>query len=278
MNRTLPIGEFSRLTHLSVKTLRYYHDVGLLLPASVDAATGYRRYTTAQIETAHLIRRLRAIDMPVADLRIALEADKSERTLAIIGYLDRTEQQLADTQLAIQSLRTLLQNSAASPMVSLRKVGATLAVARRATVERETITPWCAETYPLLYAALFAGGADPVGIGGATYEGNFFEDGVGQVVAFVPISHRFDPVPDGLDVITIPKASFAVAVHEGPFDDLDRTYGLLGSVVLENGRGANGPIREYYLVSPADTDDEQELRTEVCWPIHPIPDPTINDS
>jgi DNA-binding transcriptional MerR regulator len=52
---TLTIGDFSRATHLSVKMLRHYHDIGLLEPAGVDPYTGYRRYGTAQIfETAHL--------------------------------------------------------------------------------------------------------------------------------------------------------------------------------------------------------------------------------
>ncbi len=46
MHNGLPIGDFSRATHLSVKTLRYYHRVGLLEPAEVDPDTGYRRYTT----------------------------------------------------------------------------------------------------------------------------------------------------------------------------------------------------------------------------------------
>jgi hypothetical protein len=44
---TLTIGEFSRVTHLSVKTLRHYHEVGLLEPVHVDPGTGYRRYAFA---------------------------------------------------------------------------------------------------------------------------------------------------------------------------------------------------------------------------------------
>ena len=54
----LSIGEFSRLTHLSVRTLRRYHDAGLLEPARVDAASGYRYYTGEQIPTAQVIHRL----------------------------------------------------------------------------------------------------------------------------------------------------------------------------------------------------------------------------
>src|SRR4051812_19611275 len=62
---TLGIGDFARATHLSVKTLRYYHGAGLLVPAEIDAHSGYRRYDVGQIGTAQVIRRLRDLGMPV---------------------------------------------------------------------------------------------------------------------------------------------------------------------------------------------------------------------
>ena len=67
MTAGLTVGEFSRMTHLSVKTLRHYHQVGLLEPAQVNPDTGYRYYTTGQIPTVQVIRRLRDLEMPVAD-------------------------------------------------------------------------------------------------------------------------------------------------------------------------------------------------------------------
>jgi DNA-binding transcriptional MerR regulator len=44
----LTVGDFSRATHLSVKTLRHYHQVGLLQPATVNPGTGYRYYSARQ--------------------------------------------------------------------------------------------------------------------------------------------------------------------------------------------------------------------------------------
>jgi DNA-binding transcriptional MerR regulator len=63
---SLSIGDFARATHMSIKTLRHYHQVGLLKPADVDSVTGYRRYTTDQIPTAQVIRRFRDLDMPLS--------------------------------------------------------------------------------------------------------------------------------------------------------------------------------------------------------------------
>jgi hypothetical protein len=45
----LAIGDFSRATHMSIKTLRHYHQIGLLEPTNIDPHTGYRRYSTEQI-------------------------------------------------------------------------------------------------------------------------------------------------------------------------------------------------------------------------------------
>lgn len=61
----LSIGDFSRMTQLSVKTLRHYHDVGLIAPHYVDPSTGYRYYSYDQVPTAQVVTRLRALDMPV---------------------------------------------------------------------------------------------------------------------------------------------------------------------------------------------------------------------
>jgi len=70
----LTIGAFSRLTHLSIKTLRYYHEVGLLEPAVVDPDSGYRYYRPGQAYSAHLVRRFRDLGLPVADVKAVLAA------------------------------------------------------------------------------------------------------------------------------------------------------------------------------------------------------------
>ena len=70
----LAIGEFSRLTHLSIRTLRRYHDTGLLEPATVDPASGYRYYTADQIATAQVIHRLRELDLPLTDVQRVLRS------------------------------------------------------------------------------------------------------------------------------------------------------------------------------------------------------------
>src|SRR4051794_8597319 len=105
----LPIGEFAKMTHLSVKALRHYHDLGLLEPAMVDPATGYRSYAPNQVTSALAIRRFRDLDMPLDEVRTVLHADDEDaRRDAIVAHLERMEQRLDRTHAAVASLRSLL--------------------------------------------------------------------------------------------------------------------------------------------------------------------------
>jgi DNA-binding transcriptional MerR regulator len=71
----LTIGNFGRLSGLTVKALRYYDRVALIVPASVDMHTGYRRYERSQLKRARTIRRLRDLDVPLDGIRLALDGD-----------------------------------------------------------------------------------------------------------------------------------------------------------------------------------------------------------
>ena len=71
----MPIGRFSRLTGLSVKALRHYDELGLLRPATVDAETGYRSYSSAQVGRAEAIRTLRRLELPLDDIATLLATD-----------------------------------------------------------------------------------------------------------------------------------------------------------------------------------------------------------
>ena len=128
MRTRVTIGDFSRASHLSVKTLRHYHEVGLLEPSEVDPDNGYRYYSEAQIPLAQVIRRLRGLQMPVADVKSVLAApDSDARNRLIVEHLDRLELELAHTREAVGELRDLLQPQAPQP-IEHRTVEATPAI------------------------------------------------------------------------------------------------------------------------------------------------------
>jgi hypothetical protein len=65
MNTRIAIGDFSKMTYLSIKALRRYHDMGLLVPADVDRSSGYRYYEASQVPVGQVIRRFRELGMPL---------------------------------------------------------------------------------------------------------------------------------------------------------------------------------------------------------------------
>ena len=96
MSSTVSVGRFATIAHLSVKTLRHYQQVGLLEPADIDPSTGYRYYTLDQLPSARLIRRLRDLRMPVADVRAVLIAcSPHERDTLTAAHIDHLETELA---------------------------------------------------------------------------------------------------------------------------------------------------------------------------------------
>jgi len=99
MSKALSIGDFSLMTHLSIKTLRYYHQVGLLEPAEVDPHTGYRSYRVEQIPTAQIIQRFRDLNMPIDEVKAVLAArDLDTRNALIAAHLSRLEGELEQTR------------------------------------------------------------------------------------------------------------------------------------------------------------------------------------
>ena len=89
MATMLTIGEFSRMTHLSVKALRHYHDVGVLEPAAIDPFTGYRSYDASQVASAQVIRRLRDLGMSLDSIRtVVASSDLETRNREIAAHLD----------------------------------------------------------------------------------------------------------------------------------------------------------------------------------------------
>jgi DNA-binding transcriptional MerR regulator/effector-binding domain-containing protein len=271
MSALLTIGEFSRLTHLSVKALRHYDDVGLLEPAHVDPSSGYRRYATAQVPVAHVIRRFRDLDMPLEQIQAVLEApDVGARDRVIVAHLERMEQMLEETQVTVASLRRLLEGGETTLPIEYRSVPVTPAIAVRARIHWDDAEGWLSAALEDLHRALVTAASAPDGPDAALYSPEFFERHLGEVIAFVPVTGAM-AVVGRVEVVDIPATEYAVTVHQGPFADLDQAYGALGSFVSERVLGADGPILERYLAADANTDDAAGLRTEVCWPIRYIP-------
>lgn len=108
----LKIGEFSRLTHVSVRMLHYYDNAGLLKPALTDPATGYRYYSVSQVPVLQKIVLLRDLDFQVAEIMEAL-AEQSEDILAEMLRRKIREKQdiIKREELQIKKLETAVKSA-----------------------------------------------------------------------------------------------------------------------------------------------------------------------
>jgi DNA-binding transcriptional MerR regulator len=265
---TLPIGDFSRATHLSVRMLRHYHELGLLEPVDVDADSGYRRYAPEQIVTAQVIRRFRDLDMPLEDIQIVLHApDVETRNRVISNHLARLESTLARTRDTVASLRGLLDRPPETSIpIDHRHVAATPAAVITDIVETAEVVAWYRGAMGEVAATLSAQDIDPAGPLGGIYDTELFTEGRGRVTIFLPC----DPLPKPVGRVSttiVPPAELAVTVHLGSNTEVDQTYGALAAYVTEHALAIDGPIREYYLVGFSDTRDESLWETEIGWPI-----------
>jgi DNA-binding transcriptional MerR regulator len=265
----LTIGAFSRLTHLSITTLRYYHEVGLLEPAVVDPGSGYRYYQPGQAHSAHLVRRFRDLGLPVADVKAVLAAsDPAARDAILAGHLDRMREQLRQTEAAVDSLRRMLQGDPTAGAIEERVLdgGPTICVA--ADVTRQDLPSWWRGALARLRTIATTAGLTQTGPAGGLFDDELFTQDAGHARVYLPVGDS--PALAGTGARwELPAGRFAVALHSGPHRDMDRTYAALGTYAAAHGRDGAGPVRERYLADPLDTPDSARWRTEVCWPLVP---------
>ena len=268
MTTLVSIGDFSRMTFLSVKALRHYHEVGLLPPADIDSDTGYRRYDLAQVPTAQVIRRLRELSMSLDDVRVVITApDVRARNEAISAHLQRMEGELEQTRATVKSLRLLLDEEP-SPAITVeyRAIGPSEALAIRDEIAHEDMFDWLDAALTELREALPKTSAKRTTADAALFSNELLEDEFGEIVAVVPVEGAASRV-GRVEALDLPRVEYAVAIHAGPLEDIDRTYAALGTVVAERAIGVQGPIRETYVVGSFESADEHQHRTEIGWPV-----------
>jgi DNA-binding transcriptional MerR regulator/effector-binding domain-containing protein len=267
MASSFAIGDFSRATHLTVKTLRHYHETGLLEPAHIDPQTGYRRYSTEQISAAQIIRRFRDLDMPLSQIREVLSApDVQTRNELIAAHLKRLESDLARTQSAVVSLRDLLDHPAPAADIGRRTADKVNAVAISEVIDVKDALSWYLGALGELRGALYAQGKIATGLTGGIFSNALFSHARGEATMFIPCKGSVRAI-GRVSTCIVPAVELATLVHRGSHANIDISYGSLATYVARHALSVEGPLREYYLVGPQDTPEESAWRTEIGWPI-----------
>ncbi len=194
----LPIGTVARLSGLPVSALRFYDGAGVLVPASVDPRTGYRRYAPDQVAAARLVARLRRVGMPLDSVRALLAG--ADPGPVLDAHLARLEGGLAAARRELSTVRTLLDRS--EPTVS-----STVHLTIRLTVPAADLTA-------ALAAVRYAVGTDPTH---PRLHGVLLDAGDGTVHVVATDRHR-------LAVVALAGAGTGRAFL--PADLVDRAAGL----------------------------------------------------
>lgn len=264
----MTIGDFSRAVRMTAKALRFYHQNGILVPAVVDPYNGYRMYGPNQIADAQIVRTLRDLHVPIHSIKEVLTtADVAERTQMLAHHLATMEQQLADTQLAVQNLRDILTPTQAPVEIVYRSVMETRAVAISEVVELPDLAGWFRQSISKLQR--IAAQTDRASISGygGVWPNELISGGRGLATVFLTVEDAFAEraIGDGAALVELPPVELAVAVHDGPEETVPHVYAALGEHVARHELGTGGPVRETYIRGFRSIDPHTV--TEVGWPI-----------
>jgi DNA-binding transcriptional MerR regulator len=270
----LKIGDFARLSLVSVKALRYYDELGLLKPARVDEFTGYRYYSASQL--TRLNRILAMKDMGLSLDQIALLQDNELTPDQVRGMLRLKQvelsQQLVEGQARLARIEAWLQafeQEVTMPAydVVLKKV-APLQVAqvRGVAPDMEQIGPTLERLFDQVMRFISQQGAASIGPGITLYYDTEPREGaisVGACMAFEGELHAGELV----QVVELPACeTVASVIHHGSFSTLNQAYNAILTWIESNGYHISGPNRELNLEYERGG-DQSKFVTEVQFPV-----------
>ena len=244
----LSIGAFSRVTGLTLKTLRLYDERGLVPPTHVDPASGYRYYGAAALERARLVACLRELEFTLADISEML--GELDGAIGLVPVLEAQRARIVERKRRLARAERTIEH-----MIDAER--RSLAVEER-SVETEEVPPLLvaslrfrgryAETGPA-FRRLFRGvgrttGGPPFNL----YHDLEWREDDADIECCVPV--REGREAPGIGVRTVPGARVTCVVHRGPYSGLGRSYARLFQAVAAQHLQPMGPIREVYHRGP----------------------------
>ena len=273
--RLLTIGEFSRLSQLSIRMLRYYDEHGVLPPAHTDPRSGYRSYAPAQLATARQVRRLRDVGLGVAELAACVPLLDEPGAMRRVLERHRTRL-IAEAAAAGARIREVdhLITGLEEPLMSVTVTHRT-DPARTVASLRGVIPTYADEgrLWERLMPALFQAGAAlaPDARAVAVFHDEDYRETDCDVEVRLEVAAPFTAPPgaDGVRCVDLPAQEVAVGVLRGGYEHVGEVMEAVGRWVPEHGYRFAGPMFNVYLVSPREDPEPAHWVTEVCLPVAP---------
>ena len=265
----LRIGEFSKLSRVSIRMLRHYDDIGLLKPAEIDHFTGYRYYREEQLFVISRITALKDMGFPLADIIRLLEIyddrDKLEPFLAaqqkeLAAQARETEYKLMLLESARKRLRK--ENSMGFD-VTVKTIPERYAATVRMVIPRyeDEGMAWgmmakCKQ--PLVPA-------EPCYAVAEFLDPEFKEENV-EIMVSMAVKGKYQDT-EHVKFQTLPAVKVASCVVKGSYQQMGEAYATAVAWIRDNGYTISGPMFNIYHVGPADTQNPDEYVTEACFPV-----------
>jgi DNA-binding transcriptional MerR regulator len=265
----LKIGDFSALAHVSITTLRYYDQAGLLTPARIDEQTGYRYYAAHQLSRLHRILALRDFGLSLEQIAEMLRAGITVEEMRGMLRLQQAEQarRVEEETDRLSRLNSRIRLIEKENDMSYDVVIKSLPKLKIASV-REVVAsyPAIGALYPKVAERMGPRMAQ-VGISVAIWHDKEHKEH--DVDGEAGFTLRGDVAPvDGVNIRDLEETTAACTVHNGAFQRLSEAYDALLKWVSESGYEITGPIREMYvhITKPVRQDDESYV-TEIQVPV-----------
>ena len=261
----LKIGDFSKLSMLTVKALRFYEKEGLLIPASVDPWTGYRFYETAQLETAARIKAYRQLGLSTKEIRAVLEGEDARAILSHKAQILKEEQQEIDTRLSI--IQHILEDKDMKYQVIVKEIPATIVYYAEARLQRiedkmqfiPEVGAECMKLNPDLKCA------EPPYEFCEYMDEEFKEEDV--MIRHYEAVTEFGRENDRIKFKELPAAKVLSIFHKGPYEQLGEAYAFIMKYAEENGYKVAGRARESYIDGIWNKESPEDWLTEIQLPI-----------
>lgn len=269
MDNLVPIGRFSRMTRLSIKALRLYNELGLLVPSWIDPSSGYRYYRAAQANRAEAIRILRGVDMPLDEIAEVLAEDDPEMiSKRLAMHRERLEERLADQERMLRFLERLIEREEGiMPYdVTIKTVDAQPVASFVVHTDLTKIADDIAGGFATLMGAIGAASTQVVGAPFIVYHDVIDEQTHGNIELCAPVPLGVHAPSNGVEWKEFPAGSVASTMHRGPYSEIAPAYHTVSGWIQDHGHELTGPPREIYLNDP-ETVAPEDLLTEVQFPI-----------
>ncbi|MDD5510159.1 MAG: MerR family transcriptional regulator [Dehalococcoidales bacterium] len=268
------IGDFSRLSFVTVKTLHYYDEIGLLKPVKVDRFTGYRYYSADQLPRLNYIVSLKNLGLSLDEVGTLINNSLTPRQMRDLFILKKAElqQRLSEEQRRLEQVEKLLnqiekEGKMPEYQVVIKELPSMKVASVRGTVPTYGDIPilWD-KICPVFEKHMSIITGPPLAI---YHDMEYREKDVDIEVA-IPISTTI-PLPDPIKVRDLPaEAKVASMIHRGPYEKLHEAYQAMMAWCEANGYELAGPDREVYLTGPNDTQDPVDYLTELQQPVKKV--------